>query len=989
MFDNTNQYNVHWNLQVNTKTAFQNLAQYTHAVNAATQASLRLQDISRNMLKAPKVSSTGASATNNSVINSGQKSSQMSGAFVGGNNQSKSTQPSTPQSGTQKSTAQSAKARTSGAYLAGTARGRASKSYQNPLKNTPFVGLMGTMLAYSAVSSEVSQAAEYASIMTTAKAILQTADSDLSTFESRFDTLAKNVRKIGVETKFTAKEVADATKYLAMAGLSTEAINASMRPIANLAIIADEDLGLIADLTTNIMTGYGIDPQSMGSVSDVLTSVMTRSNVSITEIAESYKMSAGFLRSAGVDFNEAAAAIGVLGDAGIKATMAGTALRAMSVRFAKPTKEASAVLERLGVSFTETVDRAGESVVKVRPLFQIFGDLKKSGATLEDMQKVFGTIGGNAAINLIENADKIERLRRATLTSHGVTESVAAKKQATVNERWTQMTSAFSEQFTKSFEILTPQIQETLISITKAISSDEFGAGLHSMTSMFTQLFGVIMKGMTFVVDNMHIIKPLLMSKFFISNISGILNSITSSFGILSGSIGLGAVTNIKSFFGTISSFVLSNPIGIISALVGVIATAGIEAKQFYDANNSAFNAINDGAPSTVSSYNKITGSINKAIEAAIKLRGLQPSSSGKSAEEETGITDSAGWFAKGVRTVDDALNPFNYVQAAVNVVSDVVPSMPRYKIGLANPYMFSSGDYFGASARSQQASALGIKDATQISGELIQQLGITTDPKKIDELKNKVIKNLPKPINYGGGIYEQDAHGNFYIKKGDGSADYLKNTKEYSDALWGNVLVTLDNVTKYSDFMSSNNPAKMLQSMVPEVSGLFEQLELDSKTGKYVLPKLKSKATPEEIRMYQNKLSYINSLYTPLATKNGGIGALFGDDGAYNVLSRVFGDDVMSVTPTANLSTMSVKGMAGGDGGLGDLYGGSGGRASGLTRSGATPKQVIINIDNMLNMENVSINEDNKGQVFSDLKRDLAEILTDVISDTSASFHG
>ena len=84
--------------------------------------------------------------------------------------------------------------------------------------------------------------------------------------------------------------------------MNIETINKSIRPITNLALIGDNDVSYIADLATNIMAGYDIHNDSMDSVADIISSTISRSNVNIVEMAESYKMAAGYLRMAGVDF---------------------------------------------------------------------------------------------------------------------------------------------------------------------------------------------------------------------------------------------------------------------------------------------------------------------------------------------------------------------------------------------------------------------------------------------------------------------------------------------------------------------------------------------------------------------------------------------------------------------------------------------------------------------------------------------------------------
>ena len=989
MADNINQYNVNWNLTVNTTTALRSLSRYSSAVKSATEAAIKLRNVSRTMLN--PASGGGGRA----VVGSGNKTS----SYVGGSNAGKgSSQPSRP-STNQKTTAPAGGRGGRTVIATPRARGRGnmsvSESFKNPLRNTPFVGLMGTMMAYSAVSNETQKAVEYDNIMTTAKAILKTADDDLGTFEARFQKLSKNIRQIGIETKFTAKEVADATRYLAMAGLGTEAINASMRPIANLALIGDEDLGLIADLTTNIMTGYGLGSNSLGSVSDVITSVMTRSNVSITEIAESFKMSAGFLRAAGVDFNEATAAIGVLGDAGIKATMAGTALRAMSIRFANPSKQAREVLDSLGVDFMQKTDVMGKEVVKVRPLFEIFSDLKKAGATLQDMQKIFGTIGGNAAINLIDKADRIKELHQATLVSHGSADYVAKQKQdMTVSGRWAQLTSSFSEQFTKAFEMAKPQILDSLVKVTDAIMQPEFGKGVADLFNTISQLFGLFMQAGSWVMQNMTWIRPLLMTKFISSNIFNIARSITGLFGTIGGSLGVGAAMNMSRITSGLLGLTTGNVLAIVSTITGFIITANLEAKQFNNANTSAFDAINDNAPSVINSYHNITQSIQEAIEKATALRKLQSgggSNDDETLEGSTGIISHSEWYSS--RYIKDDLlnflNPFNTMQTIYNDVTGLFGADPVWMTGANDPIPFDGQLRDQAKNIPLQLQALAKKDAKNVGDSFRSQLGYLIDPSRIQShIQSMIDGKLDLPSNYDSSLYANTANG--YVPSGVTTVGQGRKTIEYAYAYNKEVDAIVEAGEKYNEFMKSSDPAGLLVKEIPAVAGIMESLVYNKKTGLYHLPKIKDNASPQEIKDHQSITGYISEMFKELVKQGGGLESLFGSIGAHNVMSRVFGQDVMGVNPVVNPNTINTTNLYGDDGGSGAGSGSGGnGRTSGLVASRATPRQVIINIENMLKMDNVSVNEDNEGRTFNDFKDKLTQALLEVVSDTSASFHG
>ena len=165
------------------------------------------------------------------------------------------------------------------------------------IRSLPMMQFFNAYMAYGLIKSEIGKALEYSNIMETAHSILRVADNDLSTFEGRFDKMAFRVRQIGVETKFTAVEIAGAVKYLSMAGMDIDTINKSIRPITNLALIGDNDVAQIADLATNIMSGYNVKSDSMNSVADILASTVSRSNVNVIEMAEGFKMAAGYLKA--------------------------------------------------------------------------------------------------------------------------------------------------------------------------------------------------------------------------------------------------------------------------------------------------------------------------------------------------------------------------------------------------------------------------------------------------------------------------------------------------------------------------------------------------------------------------------------------------------------------------------------------------------------------------------------------------------------------
>ena len=329
----------------------------------------------------------------------------------------------------------------------------------------------------SLIGSTIKEATEYDNLMATARNILRTHDRDPQSFAQRFAQMERIVRDVGVKTKFTAPQVADASKFLAMAGFDVEAINKSIAPIADIALVGDTDLGETADVVTNIMTGYGIDPSQVRRAADIMTMTFTKSNTTLLEIAEAYKYSASLLSAGGVSFEEATAAMGILGDAGIKGSQAGTTLRTIMANIVNPTKKQLTNWERIGVSRT---DESG----RVRPLTEIFQDLKNADLYVDDFYKLFHKTAAQGAVSLAMNVDKWNEIVEKNFLSDGLVGELAEEKKNTIQGLWYQLTSAFTETGMQVFEEMNSPIRELLTSTTAWLKTDEAKKALRDMGTL-------------------------------------------------------------------------------------------------------------------------------------------------------------------------------------------------------------------------------------------------------------------------------------------------------------------------------------------------------------------------------------------------------------------------------------------------------------------------------------------------------------------------
>jgi len=236
--------------------------------------------------------------------------------------------------------------------------------------------------------------------------------------DERLAALRQQARELGATTAFSAGQSADAQGYLAMAGFDPAAIQAAMPDMLNLALANQTDLARTADISSNILSGFGLDPAEMGRVGDVLTATTTRANVDLEMLGESMKYVAPQARAMNMSLEQSAAMAGLLGNVGIQGSQAGTTLRAMVTRLAAPTGAAAGALADLGVNAKDAegnlrdipriltdVARATEAMGnadRAAYLKDIFGE--EPGAGMAELIAQQGSEGIEAFVEILSNA---------------------------------------------------------------------------------------------------------------------------------------------------------------------------------------------------------------------------------------------------------------------------------------------------------------------------------------------------------------------------------------------------------------------------------------------------------------------------------------------------------------------------------------------------------------------------------------------------------
>ncbi|EJL9550499.1 phage tail tape measure protein [Salmonella enterica] len=210
--------------------------------------------------------------------------------------------------------------------------------------------------------------------------------------DPQFTALREQAKKLGAETQFTSRDAASGQAFLAMAGFTPQSIQAALPGVLNMALAGGMDLGETADIGSNILSQFHLDPKEMDRVSDVLTAAFTRTNTDLSSIGEAMKYAGTGMAGLGVSVEQTTAMIGVMANVGLRGSIAGTGLQTTFSRLAAPTDKAASALKELGVS-------VADSTGKMKPAEVVLADIYKAVRKYGDVDQLsfFKDIAGEEA----------------------------------------------------------------------------------------------------------------------------------------------------------------------------------------------------------------------------------------------------------------------------------------------------------------------------------------------------------------------------------------------------------------------------------------------------------------------------------------------------------------------------------------------------------------------------------------------------------------
>lgn len=392
---------------------------------------------------------------------------------------------------------------------------------------------------------------------------------------SSFDQLKQQAIDLGAKTAFSAKESAAGMENLASAGFDANEIMEAMPGLLDLAAVSGGDVALASENAAAALRGFGLDAGQAGHVADVFARAAADTNAEVADMGDAMKYIAPVANAMGISLEETAAAVGILSDANIKGSQAGTSLRGALARLAKPTDPMIAKMDELGLSFYDAEGNMKSLKDQVGMLQQAF-----KGLTPEQQQNALVTLYGQESLSgmmaLIDKGpDALGKLTNSLKNSSGAADEMARIMQENMNSSIEQMLGVFESAAIKIQMIIGPMVKS---------AADSIGA----MVKKFVDAPVPIQKMVLVIAGLVAAIGPLL----FIGG------SMLVWFAKLKVAVGF-LSTSFPALGGVFTA--LTGPVGIIIGIIALLVGAFILAWNTSEGFRNAVTAIWESIKNTIS----------------------------------------------------------------------------------------------------------------------------------------------------------------------------------------------------------------------------------------------------------------------------------------------------------------------------------------------------------------------------------------------------
>ena len=397
-------------------------------------------------------------------------------------------------------------------------------------------------------TAAVKTAADFDSAMSRVAAVSGATGSD-------FDSLRDKAREMGAKTKFSATEAADAMNYMAMAGWKTEDMLSGIEGVMYLAAASGEDLATTSDIVTDALTAFGLTAADSGHFADVLAAASSNANTNVSMMGETFKYCAPVAGALGFSVEDTAEAIGLMGNAGIKASQAGTSMRSIMTNLTGDVKLSGAAIGDVTIATTNADG-------SMRSLSAILADCRGAFAGMTEAEKANNAetlVGKNAMSGFLAlmNAapEDIEKVSGAVNNCKDAAKNMADTMQDNLEGQLTILKSQLQELAISFGDLLMPAVRSIV-------------SGLQGMVDVLNAMPDGVKRVIMIVALLAAALGPVLI----------IIGKTLSAIGtIMTWTPKLaGAISAVKGAFVALNATMMANPIAIVIATIAALVAAFI-----------------------------------------------------------------------------------------------------------------------------------------------------------------------------------------------------------------------------------------------------------------------------------------------------------------------------------------------------------------------------------------------------------------------------
>lgn len=395
-------------------------------------------------------------------------------------------------------------------------------------------------------TAAVKTAADFDSAMSKVAAVSGATGSD-------FDKLRDKAREMGAKTKFSATEAADAMNYMAMAGWKTEDMLSGIEGVMYLAAASGEDLATTSDIVTDALTAFGLTAGDSGHFADVLAAASSNANTNVSMMGETFKYCAPVAGALGFSVEDTAEAIGLMGNAGIKASQAGTSMRSIMTNLTGDVKLSGAAIGDVTIATTNAD-----------------GSMRSLSAILADCRVAFGGMTEAEKANNAETLVGKNAMSGFLALMNAAPEDIAKVSGAVNNckDAAKNMADTMQDNLEGQLTILKSQLQELAISfgdlLMPAVRS--IVSGLQGMVDVLNAMPDGVKQVIMIIALLAAALGPVLI----------IIGKVISAVGTIMTIIPklAGVINTVKTAFGALNAVMLANPIAIVIAAIAALVAA-------------------------------------------------------------------------------------------------------------------------------------------------------------------------------------------------------------------------------------------------------------------------------------------------------------------------------------------------------------------------------------------------------------------------------